>query len=314
MSRAATTPESARALEQTMKSSILNDTLEYLDTLQLERSAVEVHLTRYFTTAELDDGSIGACMSYLNLGDSTLKEAERVIQSYCRAGIINSETHAQLDREIAAYVQDTTQRHLLLNALMVSIASAMSAPFIRTGGDDFFKTLSTRPPKWTDCAETALVVGLGGFLHEIVTARNIRKIHVLDLKYRQRRNEVEAELEKYRRQNPKKTITASAALESLNRAADFDLLSITGSTLANGSLESFLKSARKDATVILQGQSAGLHPKILFETGITWIATTLKPKKVSHLARLGYDGLALRPLFEGGLPWLYLLPRGAGSS
>jgi hypothetical protein len=39
--------------------------------------------------------------------------------------------------------------------------------------------------------------------------------------------------------------------------------------------------------------------------------TTLKPRALAQLAQADRHGTYMRPFLEGGLPWLYLLPRAA---
>ena len=80
-----------------------------------------------------------------------------------------------------------------------------------------------------------------------------------------------------------------------------------------GTLEYFLSNVRRDAILILQGQSASVHPKVLFEAGVHWVATTLKPPDLGRLAGPGHSGDDMRPLLQGGLPWIYLTPRRATS-
>jgi hypothetical protein len=43
------------------------------------------------------------------------------------------------------------------------------------------------------------------------------------------------------------------------------------------------------------------------------VVTTLKPRIIIELAKLNACGNAMRPFFEGGLPWIYLVPRKEGS-
>ena len=292
-----------------MKDGILTDTLVHLSSRGLKRCIAELHLTHYFTTVELDDGSVGACMSYYNLPDSILDAAERQIAVHCANDPFVMQDEATVTGIIENCVHDEKQRYFLATSVRATLASALSAPFIRDGGDEFFKVVARRPANWAYGAETALVVGFGGLLGPLISETTVKKIHALDLYYERRRDELEAKLSQYRNQHPEKTITISARLEHAGQLRDFDLLSITGSTLCNGTLEYFLANVRHDASVILQGQSASLHPKALFEAGVKWVATTLKPREVTMIARENHDGEALRPLLEGGLQWIYLVPR-----
>jgi hypothetical protein len=191
---------------------------------------------------------------------------------------------------------------------MASIASALSARLLLAGGDEWFRVAHRRPTNWTNDAESALVVGFGGFLEPLISDERLRRVHVVDLSM-DLRSEWALEVAAWTTQYPTKSITASTHLESASSLRDFDLISITGSTLCNGTLEYFLANARDDANVILQGQSASIHPRMFFEAGVNWVATTLKPPTLGRMTRGSHDGEVLRPILQGGLPWVYLLPR-----
>jgi|HubBroStandDraft_2_1064218.scaffolds.fasta_scaffold00397_4 hypothetical protein len=289
---------------------IVINTLRYLKSHSAisRRRITELHLSRCFTTVEFDDESVGASMSYYRLADTVLAGAEqRIIASIAECpfsildeGVISELLGGLLEHEAGV---------LLVRSLMTSIASALSAPVIAQGGDLVFRTAKSRPPDWLVGIETALVVGFGGYFYTLAAQEQIKKLHVLDLFYENRREKIDAKMALFRSAHPRKTITASAEPDQTNRIADFDLVSITGSTLCNGTLERILTEARPDSILILQGQSASLHPKLLFEAGINWVVTTVKPISVSRTARGDYGGGKVQHLLEESrLPWIYLLP------
>lgn len=293
-----------------MLNRILLDTLNHLASQRLNRELVELRLTRYFTIAELDDGSVGACMSYYKQPDGVLDLAENRLQSYCHHDPFLTRNHGVLDNMIADCVQQKAQREFLLASLTASIASALSAAFIRNGGDEWFEVRKRCPENWTKEAETALVVGFGGLLKSLIAEENkVKNVHVIDLYYDYKSSGFREKLAALSAQHPEKCVTGSTHLESAAELQRFDLISITGSTLCNGTLEYFLTQVRSDAIVILQGQSASLHPKVLFEAGVSWVTTTLKPASLGQLAREGHDGEKMRPLLDGHLPPVYLVPR-----
>jgi hypothetical protein len=295
-----------------MKNRILSDTFGHLARKQLRRRITELHLTRYFTTVELDEGSVGACMSYYRLPDAVLDAAEDRLCGYCQLDPLLVQDYDVLDKMIADCIVEPDQRYLVLTSFIAAIGSAISAPFIRDGGDEDFMAIRKCPCGWASGgAQSALVVGFGGYLRNLVAAPGIKKVHIIDLCYFPGRTRYETQLAAFRTQFPDKSITASCQLSNTAELRSFDVVHVTGSALCNGTLEYFLENVRKDATVILQGQSASLHPKILFESGVKWIATTLKPKIISQLAREDHSGDMMRPLLEGGLPELYLVPRTA---
>lgn len=300
-----------RRQKEAMINSILENTLGYLKGLPelSKRQIVELHLSRYFTTVELDDGSVGSCMSYYWLPDSTLAEAELQIAKLFSDNPFAVADQAALTEALGDRIPNDAQRHFLFTSVAASMASALSARLLTLGGNSVFEVVKNRPADWVDGVETALVIGFGGYLEPLAAERTISKLHVLDLTYDQRRADLDAQLSSYRQRFPGKSITVSTRLDGKNQLRDFDLVSITGSTLSNGSLEGILAEARNDSKLILQGQSASLYPKYLFQSGISWVATTIKPTALSKLARGDYSGKSLRPLLEGGLPWIYLVPR-----
>lgn len=294
-----------------MANRILTATLEYLrGCSQTARvPIIEMHLTRYFSIVELADTSVGACMSYYRLADNVLRATEDILTGQLSGKPAAAIDQAEIDELISPTVSNTGQRYLVATSLMASITSALSAPVIRAGGDEVFATVCRRPSPWVNNAESALVVGFGGYLEALATANTIKKLHIIDLFYEARRSFMETELDVYRCKFPKKVITASAGLPVTNRFRDYDLISITGSALCNGTLEGILAAARSDSILVLQGQSASLHPKKFFEEGISWVSTTLKPPGLGRIACGDYNGSSLRPYLDGGLPLVYLVRR-----
>lgn len=291
-----------------MRNDLLLKILAHLSEFHLSVSLTEVHLTRFFTVAELDDGSTGAAMSYYTSSDEVLSQLERqLIDVY--GGPLDLGRVATLQDELRKQLTDPRESDYIAASVMTSIASALSSRFIRAGGDDLFDVNHRLMTDWTRDAESALVVGFGGFLEPLIQAKTMREIHVIDLRYERKKMEFASQIQLWRQNHPGKTITAAAGIGEEAELRQFDLLSITGSTLCNGTLEFFLSHVRKDAIVILQGQSASLHPQVLFQAGVNWIATTLKPASLGALARERRDGASMRPLLQGGLPWLYLVPR-----
>lgn len=290
---------------------ILSDTLRHLAKQPSPKKLVELHLTRYFTIARLDDGSVGACMSYYRLPDQVLAIAEVRLQACCEGDLFFIKEFDALSEVVTDCVREESQRYYLITAVTAAIASALSASVIASGGDKDFEVVPERPSGWVQGAESALVVGFGGFLQYLVAQPTIRRIHTIDFLYDPQKEYYASPLAAFKEQHQGKSITASTRLADPSELQSFDLISITGSTLCNGTLEYFLTNTRGDSIVVLQGQSASIHPKILFEAGVKWVATTLKPDVLSHLARGDRSGEMMRPLLDGGLPLVYLLPRPA---
>jgi len=294
-----------------MRNRILTKTMNYLRSCPWAAQApiAELHLTRYFSTVELANASVGACMSYYRLSNNLLKAAEDVLGKHLSGRAAIGIHEGDIDELVSQVTSNAEQRYLVATSLMASLASALSAPMIVSGGDDVFATVCQRPSPWVDDAESALVVGFGGYLEALAEASTIKRLHVIDLFYERLCNTIEDELNVYRHKFPQKVISASACLSGTNLLSDYDLIAITGSTLCNGTLEDILGGARSDSIVVLQGQSASMHPRYLFEEGIAWISTTVKPHHLGRVARADYNGSALRPYLDGGLSIVYLVPR-----
>jgi len=291
-----------------MNNRVLLDTLAYLGRLVFNVRLTALHLTRFFTVAILDDSSTGAAMSYYTLSDEALWRLERYLMDFC-GGPIDIGRLVTLQDKLGTEIEDSTERAYIAASVMTSIASALSSKFIRAGGDECFQVIHRLPTNWTKGAESALVVGFGGFLEPLIETETMKEIHVVDLRYERKKDEFSSQIQIWKQNHPCKMITASAEVSHETGLRKFDLLSITGSTLCNGTLEFFLSNVREDAIVILQGQSASLYPQVLFQSGVQWVATTLKPATLGTLARERRDGAPMRPLLQGGLPWLYLFPR-----
>jgi hypothetical protein len=300
-----------------MQNRILRDTLTHLgNSVQGRKFRVtELHLTRSFTVVALEDGSVGAAMSYYQIPEPLVAKTEQRLVKHISDDPFFTVQEAALHSVIEHLVPNESWRHLIIASLMTSVASALSAPFISRGGDSAFAVVDDHCSRcirnWSMGAEKALVIGYGGYFVPLIVQTDVKTIHVSDLDYELfpfKRRRIDQEIMALRHQFPLKAITAGGKLQPTSMVREFDLICITGSTLCNGTLEELLGGARKDSTVILQGQSASVHPKILFDSGIKYVTTTLKPGSLCESARLGDKGNQLRQALEGWTPWIHLLP------
>jgi uncharacterized protein (DUF4213/DUF364 family) len=288
---------------------ILKETLQHLeaDPLATARRITGISLGNYFTVIELDDGSIGACNSYYRIPLPVLSTVEaeiqkRLIDDPLLVGWLFKRSEFTLplaEHELA----------LLQGALQATLVNAVSARSIRNGGDQIFEALQTLPFDPFAGARTALVIGFGGYLDELAQTPHVTHLHIADLAYAQRRQKMEAVVADYRRAQPEKTITLSDGHDTAQRLRAVDVVSITGSALCNGTMDSLIQEAQGGPRIIIQGQSAAIHPRAFFARGADLVATTLKPRDLLKIARAQGSAKKLRRLLEGGLPWIYLLPR-----
>jgi uncharacterized protein (DUF4213/DUF364 family) len=265
----------------------------------------------YFTVAVLDDGSVGAAMSYYSYPTPVVEALRRQLKARLASDPLLFELLRGAEEPLAA--QDGTQRELLLNSLETAVLSALSARYFSSGGDGFH--FSEEPPfDFFAGVERALVVGFGGYFDTLAGDSRIRELHVADASYPARRREMDEQVEAYRRRFPGKAIRVSAGEDMCEVAQNVDVACITASALCNGTLEDLLQGMPSRVRVIVQGQSGGIHPGAFFARGVAAVATTRKPLELANLARNDAGGDAMRPLLEGGLPWVYATPRNGSAA
>ena len=201
-----------------------------------------------------------------------------------------------------------------MECLRATVLSALSVGVLAAGGDATFSMSVSPPSGLFSGAERALVIGFGGFMELLANDDSIDELYIHDLAYPIKRSEMDVVVSRYRQRNPGKTITLSDGRDTKERMRGVDLVAITGSALSNGTLDDLLRMAVGIPRVIVQGQSAAIHPKALFDRGVHLVVTTLKPRELVALAELDPSGDGMRPLLEGKLPMIYLAPRGGGLS
>lgn len=287
---------------------ILDETLRRLDEEgQLATKSIRsIHLTPYFTVVELNDGSVGACMSYYDpdrAGTVRRELGEILADDPLLIGLLfRGERRGR-------WGLPGEQGHSLVECLRATVLSALSADILRRGGDRMFETSASPPPALFTGAKRALVIGFGGLMESLAHAEDVRELSVHDLAYGEKRPEMDSLVSRYRERNPDKTITLSDGRDTEERMRGVDLVAITGSALSNGTLDGLLRMAKGVPRVIIQGQSAAIHPKALFDRGVHLVATAVKPRELVGLAERDPRGETMRPLLEGGLPSIYLAPR-----
>jgi Putative heavy-metal chelation len=286
-----------------MALSILSDTFRLLQNrLDCLPKVEEIRLGRYFTTVLLCNGAVGSAMSYYSASDGALAAASARLGDRLRESPNLLEAVEACEPWLGKWFSNPRRP---IAAVSTAIVSALSDGWIRRGGDEWF-AVSSIPPRWDAGAKSALVVGFGGLLEDLARNPAVCRLRVVDLGYLARREEIETRLLGYRRSFPDREFVASDIAPA---GEEFDLVSISGSTLCNETLADFLPYASRGARLILQGQSAAIVPHVLFQAGIGIVMTTLKPRAVMEAARLSFGGDELRRYLEGGLPWIYLTPR-----
>ena len=263
------------------------------DRARAERRIAHLRLSPFFNMVALDDGSVGAAANYAGLSQSAL-EARR------------SEWELAIPRDPLLLTMTAAPGDKLLMSLRTAIASALAAPVIRQGGDSSFAVRSSVPQGLFGGARTAVVIGFGGYMAALAASRGIARLHVADLLFARRRAEMDGARQRFLAARPELDMTFSDGSDIARRMAGADLVCITGSALCNGSMEQLLRAASGCGRVIVQGQSAAVHPAAFFGRGVAMVSTTLKPANLIDLP----DAAARRAL-EGGLAAVYLTSSGA---
>lgn len=280
---------------------ILDETLLHLQArgAVTGRSLSGVYLNSYFTVVELDDGSVGAGMSYYAWPAPQTQSIQEQLAALRAADplLVGWLFHDEAPARHLPLPPD--QAALLVGSLRTAVVSALSAPSLRAGGDETFAASNTRPFDPFAGAASALVIGFGGYMRTLVhAAPQIRTLHLSDLSYGRHPKKMDAIAEPWRRDHPEKRIILSDGRDTPQRLREVDVVAITGSALCNGTLETLLDQARGGPRVVVQGQSASIHPVALFSRGVQFVATTLKPPELARPAAADPSGSALSSLLS----------------
>lgn len=266
-----------------------------------------IHLGYYFTVVALDDHSVGACMSYYDAPPEKLREAEeRLARISCVDPLlVRYLLRAEPDEHLAGL--PPTQGRGVLTSILGAVVSALSAKSVAAGGDGSFLATTEIPFDPFAGVRSAVIIGYGGYLREVIERDEIRQVHISDLNHGILA--MRARLRAFGKRAFTKLITLSDGTETEERLGNADVACITGSALCNGTMEHVLRAARYCPRVIVQGQSASIHPQSLFERGVQLVTTTLKPYSLVAAASEDRGGALLRASLESGLPWVYMIPK-----
>jgi Putative heavy-metal chelation len=256
------------------------------------RRIARLRLHRAFSIVELDDRGTGAAMSYAGASSA---ERERM-----RRRFEDALPNDPLLLQTTASSEGMTEL-----SLRAAIASALVMPAIRAGGDATFRASGQAPFSFFEGVRVAVVVGFGGYMKMLARRDGVEELHVLDFGYAARREKMDGVLARYRKDRPGLNMTISDDIELLRQSAlRADVVCVTGSALCNGTLEGLLDCAKGCKRLIVQGQSAAIHPAELFRRGVGAVATTIKPPNLIDLADLDL----LDSVLETDVSAVYLSP------
>jgi hypothetical protein len=241
-------------------------------------------MTSPFAVVELSDGAIGSALNY----------APRVAQ---QGGAWETDLLAAVDSDPLLFGTTHHPGPAHLTAVRVAVMSALSQPllFAEVLGPEGLAVRSVRDfaavtRNLVRPGDAVTVIGFGGPWTELIKT-GASALHITDESFAEegRRREVEAQV---RARAGRMGFAGEVVLaprernqELIERSA---ILSITGSTLCNGSLDDLLAlAARRCREVVIQGPSASVLPVALFRRGVTHLLTTRKSRAELELARRG---------------------------
>ncbi len=269
--------------------SIAADMLRHLDEtgLTVGRRIVDIVLTQGYCGVVIDTGAAGWALNYAPPADDLARH-----ETYW----LSRTVHDPLLRRALFDTPAPPEIACLRTALL----AALSEPVLAAPEHYGLRSLPDLPDHCLDGARDAAVVGFGGLMWRLLGRASLRSLSILDLGLPLRRTEMDNVAAAMRLARPDVTVHLSDGHGWRAIFERCDTLSVTGSTMCNDTLDAMLATAGAGQTVIVQGQSAALHPRALFERGVAAVLTTRKPPQLVALARSDRSGAALQPWFEGG--------------
>jgi hypothetical protein len=266
--------------------SIVDESIRLIEQagLSCSRRVVEVIPTKSFFVVVLDNGAHGWALTY--------------------------EQHPERHFETVRLLPDQSgralfRRHfidklppLLSRAVHVALASALAVPIWRTPQAFHFHAEPWVPKALFCNAESAVVVGFGGLMFEFLSLPRIRALHIMDLSYSVRRNEMDAIISALSLAKPQVSLKVTDG-KDCGCIKDADLVSITASALCNGTMEALLGRIIKSQIVVVQGHSGAIHPRVFFERGVSVVISSVKSDDMLSAAKEDRSGAALTRWVEG---------------
>ncbi len=285
---------------------ILDETLIYLTNTVGFVAVQQVRLNFHFTVIELVNGDVGASLSYYRCKEMDLKIVQQTIDRHVQSNMDLLSVMMAESGALTGGLLPPEHSTLLEQSVKAALANAQSARIIKAGGDETFlvtRELADDPFKR---AHSAMVVGFGGFMQELCEHPDVKTIFIVDFGYDRFRDKMNGFAAGF----PEKRILLSNGTHTLEILQEHvpDVICISGSTLCNGTLEPLL-SAAAGSRIILQGQSAGIHPRYLFREGVNLVVSTVKPHNLAELAALDVFGKYMKDILDSSAGTVYMLPR-----
>lgn len=276
---------------------ILDETLKRIkQKTDLSNVAItDIYLNKTFSIIRLNNGANGVAMNYFKFSSEEIKKsAHHLFMKKLKS-----------DPLLLNYLFNTNSRNLLKLNLKVALLSALSKGLIKDCKK--FKITKNIDEYVFDGINSAVVIGFGGYMDLIITKTKIKNIHISDLFYDNRKMEIDKKISEYKNKFPDKMITVSNGIDNKQKMESSELVSITGSAFCNGTMDSLLDYSKNCKKIIIQGNSANIYPEVLFEKGVSLVATIDVSEDLIALAEK--DEEKLQDLVEDDLSTIYIYPK-----
>ncbi len=210
----------------------------------------------FFTAVRLSTGHVGIAHTEIDSAESCTKKHQRNFGNFSPGKIMGNTIS-----DFFEYIKniEAINKVNILNSVNLAVLNAISAKTIAEGS---YHIIEDKDPidlvnlngKKTIC----LVGGFQSYINKISSTNN--KLYVLELN----ENALEGDQKKY----------YQPASEAKNIFAQSDIIIITGSTLANNTLDELLTFIPESAEAILVGPSSSFIPDVLFSHNIKLIGST----------------------------------------
>ena len=259
-----------------MKDKILFETASYLfNQIKKDKITIKKAILDIYTTVETNDGSVGTCLCFRGPG-----QKKKIIFN-------NIIFHKNFNIEISKDIIISNFDNNYIRSLFLAIVSAMSRDFLTK----FAKKESTYPVKLNRKKDS--VVQIGFCKSSYIDYSILKEIYIFDKIYPHTyRNRIEDIKIAYRQL---KDINRNIRIFFMNEIVKdhkilnkADVLVVSGSTLANGTLDEILENSNSKKTV-LWGRSCSIYPVILFKKRISYLHSSLAPLNLMRLASNNYN-------------------------
>jgi len=223
-------------------------------------------VSQSFTVIHLNTGEVGLAMNYglVYLGRDKMREKEVYLRELTTADPLLLDAVWNFDREIPAFLR---------TSLQTSILSALSKGLLRKGTNYVQKINSGLSlERIAIPGDSVCVIGLGGYLEAALRVPEVKRVYLADFYVDD--EDSQKELEELRKRYPDTELEISNGSDNARILSRSSIACVTASSLANGTLNGILEATKGCRTVILQGISGHVFPRVLFSQGVHYVTTS----------------------------------------